>query len=130
MLFNSLTFVVFFAVVFLLYNLPLPWRVKKGQLLAASYLFYSALNPPVVLVLLATTIIDWWAARFIHRAVTPVGRRGLLLLSLVANLGMLVFFKYGGFILENFTALVNAMGIEYQPAQWSIVLPIGISFYT
>ncbi len=54
----------------------------------------------------------------------------LLVISLIGNLGMLIFFKYGGFLLENFTSLVNAIGIDYQPAKPNIILPAGISFYT
>jgi len=67
-LFNSLTFVVFFAAVLLLHNLPFSWRAKKFNLLWASYIFYGAWNPPFVLVLIATTLIDWLAAKAIHHA--------------------------------------------------------------
>lgn len=63
MLFNSLTFVVFFAIVLALHNAPLPWRVKKLNLLIASYIFYGAWNPPFVILLLISTAIDWKAAR-------------------------------------------------------------------
>ena len=60
------------------------------------------------------------------------GRRagGLLLISIVGNLGLLGYFKYGAFVLENFTALMASMGVAYQPPGWDIVLPVGISFYT
>jgi alginate O-acetyltransferase complex protein AlgI len=57
-------------------------------------------------------------------------RRFWLAASLVGNLGMLAFFKYGGFVLENFTAAVNSYGFAYNPAAPSIILPMGISFYT
>ncbi len=60
----------------------------------------------------------------------PLTRRAWMLASLVANLGMLGFFKYGQFLLENFVALSAAIGVHYQPAQYDIVLPVGISFYT
>ena len=53
-----------------------------------------------------------------------------MLLSVIANLGMLGFFKYGQFLLDNFTALMAAIGIAYHPAHYDIVLPVGISFYT
>jgi len=130
MLFNSFTFIIFFAVVLLLHNLPFSWRVKKFNLLWASYFFSGAWNPPFVLVLVASTVLDWFAANGIHRAHTQAGRRAWLLASLTGNLGMLGFFKYGNFFLENFRALVGAIGIEYVQPQWNIVLPIGISFYT
>ena len=53
-----------------------------------------------------------------------------MLLSLIANLGLLGFFKYGGFLLENFHLVLGGLGVSYQPPEWNIILPIGISFYT
>src|SRR5215469_16081208 len=53
-----------------------------------------------------------------------------MMLSVVANLGMLGFFKYGQFLLDNFTALMHAFGVTFQPPHYAIVLPVGISFYT
>ncbi len=70
MVFNSLTFVVFFAIVLLLHNLPLPWSIRKWNLLVASYLFYAAWNPPFLLLLCASTGVDWLVARQIHRQET------------------------------------------------------------
>ena len=130
MLFNSLTFVVFLAVVVLLHNLPVGWRQKKLQLLVASYLFYAAWNPPFVAVLWFSTAVDWWVAGALHRTRGAGRRKALLLVSLVANLGLLGFFKYGGFVLENFVALTGAIGLHYRPVAPDIVLPVGISFYT
>jgi alginate O-acetyltransferase complex protein AlgI len=130
MLFNSLTFVVFFAVVLALHYLPFAWRIKKINLLLASYLFYAAWNPPFVLLLWLSTLIDWFAARAIYRESRSGRRRAWLILSLAVNLGVLGFFKYGDFLLENWQALMATVGIDYQPAAWSIVLPVGISFYT
>jgi alginate O-acetyltransferase complex protein AlgI len=130
MLFNSLTFVVFFAVVVFVHRLPLPWRAKKIHLLLASYVFYAAWNPPFVILLWLSTVVDWYAARWIHATDDPRRRRWLLWISLSANLGLLGYFKYGGFLLENFTALMASFGIAYAPPAWDIILPVGISFYT
>lgn len=130
MLFNSLTFVVFFAVVLFLHNLPFSWRTKKLNLLLASYLFYAAWNPPFVLLLWLSTLVDWFAARSIYRAASRHRKRAWLILSLCVNLGILGFFKYGEFLLANWQLLMASIGIHYQPADWSIVLPVGISFYT
>jgi alginate O-acetyltransferase complex protein AlgI len=130
MVFNSLTFVVFFACVLAMHRLPLGWATKKVNLLLASYLFYAAWNPPFVLLLWISTVVDWWAAKKLVDAERPVVRRAWMLLSVVANLGMLGYFKYGGFALENFSELMQSLGIAYVPAKPSIVLPIGISFYT
>ncbi len=130
MLFNSLTFIVFFAIVVALHHAPLSWRVKKFNLLIASYIFYGAWSPPFVLLLLLSTAVDWQAARLIHAAKSEGARRGFLILSLATNLGILGYFKYGEFLLQNFTALMASLGVAYQAPEWNIVLPVGISFYT
>ena len=130
MLFNSLTFVVFFGVVLALHYSPFPWRAKKFNLLLASYLFYAAWNPPFVVLLWISTVIDWFVARRLHVEERTARRRGLLTVSILANLGILGFFKYGTFLLENFVALMAMLGLDYQPAAPSIILPVGISFYT
>ena len=130
MVFNSLTFLVFFAIVLVLHRLPFPWTTKKLNLLIASYVFYAAWNPPFVLLLWISTAIDWFAARRVYEAPTPTRRRAWLVLSLAANLGFLGFFKYGEFLLQNWQALMSAVGVVYVPPAWDIVLPVGISFYT
>jgi alginate O-acetyltransferase complex protein AlgI len=130
MVFNSLTFIVFFCVVLLLHNLPLPWGVKKFNLLVASYLFYAAWNPPFILLLWASTVVDWLVARQIHRQEDRARRKAWLIVSLVVNLGFLGFFKYGNFALENWHSLMNAVGVHYRQPEWNILLPVGISFYT
>ena len=130
MLFNSYSFICFFGVVLALHSLPLPWRVRKLNLLVASYLFYAAWSPPFVILIWISTLVDWYAGKHLHRVANPVRRRFLLGISLAANLGLLGFFKYGGFLTENFTALMTAAGIQFRAAAPGIVLPVGISFYT
>ncbi|TFG62617.1 MAG: MBOAT family protein [Gemmatimonadales bacterium] len=130
MLFNSLTFVAFFVLVLALHNAPLPWRVKKTNLLLASYLFYAAWNPPFVILLWLSTIVDWHVAKRIFREERLRQRRVLLAVSVLLNLGLLGYFKYGGFLLENWAALMAAVGVTWSAPSWSIVLPVGISFYT
>lgn len=130
MLFNSLTFVVFFAVVLGLHNSVRSWRARKWVLLCASYLFYAAWNPPFVILLWVSTGIDWWVARAMASTDRVGKRKILLVVSLCANLGFLAFFKYGEFLLQNFVVLAASIGMEYSPATWNIVLPVGISFYT
>src|SRR5450631_2074329 len=131
MVFNSYTFIVFFAVMLLLHNLPfLSWRTKKINLLIASYLFYAAWNPPFVLLLWLSTGVDYFVGRALYTQENKHKKRLLLVLSLIGNLGMLCFFKYGSFLLENFVTLVNALGLNFHPAKPNIILPAGISFYT
>lgn len=130
MVFNSYTFLIFLAIVLLLHSLPLSWKVKKANLLVASYLFYAAWNPPFVLLLWLSTVVDWFAARRMHAAETSAARRGYLWLSLVSNLGMLALFKYYNFLADSFVAVAAQMGVTYVPPAMDIILPVGISFYT
>jgi alginate O-acetyltransferase complex protein AlgI len=113
-----------------IYSLPFGWTKKKIFLLLASYIFYAAWNPPFVILLWVSTVVDWIAAQQLVTAVGAWRRRCWMLISVVANLGMLGFFKYGQFLLDNFVALAGAVGIHYHPLAYSIVLPVGISFYT
>lgn len=129
MAFNSLIFLIFFAVVLALHNLPLRWRAKKLNLLAASYIFYAAWNPPFILLLWISTLTDWYASRKIA-ATSGNSKRLYLVLSILVNLGMLGYFKYGAFLEENFAALMQIIGVTYTGVDSSIILPLGISFYT
>jgi alginate O-acetyltransferase complex protein AlgI len=130
--FNSLTFIVFFVVVLLLHRMPFSWTTKKVNLLIASYVFYAAWNPPFVILLWISTIVDWFIARGIYAARDKgkAHRRAWLMISVGANLGFLGFFKYGEFLLQNWQALMASLGITYVPPEWNIILPVGISFYT
>jgi alginate O-acetyltransferase complex protein AlgI len=130
MVFNSYTFIAFFIIMLILHNLPFSWKVKKINLLLASYVFYAAWNPPFILLLWLSTVVDFYVGRALYNQENKHKRKLLLVISLIGNLGMLCFFKYGGFLLENFTHLVNAIGMDYHPAKPNIILPAGISFYT
>src|SRR6267142_1163365 len=130
MVFNSYTFVAFFAIMLILHNLPISWKAKKVNLLIASYVFYAAWNPPFILLLWLSTVVDYFVGRALYTQPNIPKRRLLLVVSLIGNLGMLCFFKYGGFILENFVHLTNLLGVDFHPAKPNIILPAGISFYT
>ncbi len=130
MVFNSLTFVIFFAIVLGLFWMPFAWTTRKIILLVASYLFYAAWNPPFIVLLWISTVVDWWAANRIARSSNIFRRRTWMLVSVSANLGMLGWFKYGEFLLRNFQSLAAVAGVHYQPPHFDIVLPVGISFYT
>src|SRR5690348_13193863 len=130
MLFNSLTFVVFFVVVVTLYWSIRSWTARKNLLVIASYIFYGAWNPPFAALLFSTTSMDYWLGARIAKAVTPRSKRSWLVASVCMNLSMLGFFKYGNFLLENFQWLLARIGIIYHPPHLDILLPVGISFYT
>ena len=79
MVFNSLVFVVFFAAVLLLHSMPFTWTAKKINLLIASYLFYAAWNPPFVVLLWISTVVDWFAAQAMVRSQNAWERREISL---------------------------------------------------
>jgi alginate O-acetyltransferase complex protein AlgI len=83
-----------------------------------------------VILLWISTLVDWQVARWIYKETVRNKRRMLLMLSLATNLGILGYFKYGEFLLENWQTLMLSFGIDYQTPDWSIILPVGISFYT
>ena len=106
MIFNSLTFLVFFAIVMALHYAPFfSWHQKKINLMIASYLFYAAWNPPFVILLWVSTVVDWWAAQWMVRAKRESTRKAWMLTSVIVNLGMLGYFKYGGFLVQNFVTI-------------------------
>ncbi len=131
MLFNSLSFVVFLTIVLALYYLKIfNWTNKKRMLLLASYIFYGLWNPPLVILLWISTMVDWIAGNKLSVEENQRKRKLWLLMSLVVNLGFLAFFKYRDFMLDNFTNIVNSYGYGYKPQPMDIILPMGISFYT
>ncbi|MBT8232771.1 MAG: MBOAT family protein, partial [Bacteroidia bacterium] len=131
MLFNSLSFVAFLTIVLVLYySKVFRWTNKKRLLLFSSYVFYGLWNPPLVILLWISTIVDWTAGKHLAIEENQSKRKFWLLLSLFVNLGFLAFFKYGDFLLENFVSLLNTIGIEFQARPMDIILPMGISFYT
>ncbi|MFZ6658546.1 MBOAT family O-acyltransferase [Undibacterium sp. TJN19] len=130
MLFNSFTFLLFFILVYGIFWMLPNWAYRKTLLLVASYLFYAAWNPPYVFLLILSTLVDWWLAMRIGKAASPARRKLLLFFSIACNLGMLSYFKYGSFLLDGFTDAANALGWPIKHLDHSILLPIGISFYT
>jgi D-alanyl-lipoteichoic acid acyltransferase DltB (MBOAT superfamily) len=130
MLFNSLIFVVFFAIVLAGYWSLRSWKTRKNLLLVASYIFYGAWNPPFALLLFTTTALDFFLGGRIAAAKRPAARKAWMIASVTSNLSMLGFFKYGNFALENTRWLLAHAGIAYNPPHLGIILPIGISFYT
>jgi alginate O-acetyltransferase complex protein AlgI len=130
LLFNSLDFALFFPAVFIAYALARGnWTLRKALLLGASYLFYMAWNPPFVVLLMGSTLLDFTAGRRIAATQQVPVRRAWLLASCVGNLGVLAFFKYSDFLLSNLWWAVGPQ-VEYPDLVRDLVLPLGISFYT
>ena len=128
MLFNSIQFLVFFAFVTSFY-FALPHRFRWPLLLAASCYFYMAFIPIYILILAFTIVIDYFAGLLIEGA-EGRKRKLFLVMSLVANIGVLAFFKYYNFLNGSLTQLTSWLHVPYPVPFLSIILPIGLSFHT
>jgi D-alanyl-lipoteichoic acid acyltransferase DltB (MBOAT superfamily) len=128
MLFNSLQFLVFFAFVISLYY-ALPHRFRWALLLVVSCYFYMVFVPVYILILFAVIVVDYFAAFLIARS-EGKKRKVFLGLSLAANLGILVYFKYFNFFVENITLLLDTFHVHNPVPFINVVLPIGLSFHT
>lgn len=129
MLFNSLPFIVFFVVVTGLYFL-LPHRFRWFLLLVASCFFYMFFKPVYILILFGTIIIDYYAGIKLEEIQDQKKKKLFLIISLIANIGVLVVFKYYNFINENITTILTNFGMENLIPFLKILLPIGLSFHT
>jgi alginate O-acetyltransferase complex protein AlgI len=130
MLFTSPVFFVFFAIVFALFSLPIGWRARKLVLLVASYVFYAAWNPPYIVLLWFSTLFDYGVGLLMHRTESLARRRILLVSSIIVNLGVLGAFKYADFMRETAVGVCASLGWTLQLSPFSLLLPVGISFYT
>jgi alginate O-acetyltransferase complex protein AlgI len=128
--FNSIVFVFFFAAVLALHSLPLPWVVRKLNLLVASYVFYAAWDVRYVALLLFSTAVNGIGAALINRYERPSLRKYAFWTVIILNLGLLGLFKYGNQILALWEAISRRLDIPFPGPAVSIVLPIGLSFFT
>ena len=129
MLFNSISFVIFYIVVTSLY-FAAPQKLKWVILLAASCYFYMAFVPVYILILGFTIVIDYFAGILIEKAKQPHHRKMLLGASLIANIGILAVFKYFNFINLNLDFLAHKFDVHNPIPYLTILLPIGLSFHT
>src|SRR5690606_964109 len=112
MLFNSLQFLVYFAVVTCAYYLLRKQSARVWLLLLASCYFYMSFVPKYILILGATILIDYFAGIQISKSKGTI-RKTWLILSLVANIGILAYYKYFNFLLDNFARLMQFSFPEY-----------------
>lgn len=129
MLFNSLHFLFFFPIVCVIYFILPSLRTRNLFLLLASYYFYMNWEPVYALLLFTSTIITYLAALGIGHCSERRGKRLYLVGSLVLNLGILFLFKYYNFMAENISDLLVRLGISAQMPEFTLLLPVGISFY-
>lgn len=132
MLFNSLEYLIFLPIVFILY-----WyfsfgrfRVQNMILILSSYLFYGWWDFRFLFLLIFSTLLDYYTGLKIHDSNNSTGRKIWLIISIAINLGFLGFFKYYNFFIESITEGLSLIG--FQPNIWTlrVILPVGISFYT
>jgi alginate O-acetyltransferase complex protein AlgI len=129
MAFNSLQFLVFLPLVFMAYWL-LPQRYRWVLLLIASYVFYAALAPAFLIWVAWSTLLSYALARVMGGVSHPGGRKALLAFSIVGNLVLLFIFKYLGFAGGIVRTLFGYLDLTYQVTTPTLLLPVGVSFYT
>jgi len=132
MLFNSVEFALFLPIVFILYwflaakNL----KLQNALIVGASYFFYGCWDWRCLSLILFSTVVDYAVGRGLATAEKSSQRKLLLAASLIVNLGLLGFFKYYNFFLDNFIAAFSFFGVGFSASSLKIILPVGISFYT
>jgi len=129
MLFNSFEFLIFLPIVLVLYY-ALKLRGQNLMLLAASFFFYGSWDYRFLGLLIASALVDFFAAGAIYRTQVPFRRKLYLLASLSANLGILGFFKYFNFFVDSAARLIGTVGLQANLPVLYVILPVGISFYT
>ncbi len=129
MLFNSLHFLIFFPIVVLLY-FNIKQKYRWILLLISSYYFYMSWKPEYVILIMVSTLIDYFSGLEISKATAQKRKNFFLMLSIFSNLGLLFAFKYFNFFSESIRALLQKFSIPLNPITLKVLLPVGISFYT
>ncbi len=130
MIFSSILFLIYFLPVFLLVYYITPKFLKNVVVLVFSIFFYSWGAPKFIFVILGTTLVDFFLVKWMYNTQTRLYRRILLTVSVCMNLGLLFYFKYSGFFIENVDVFITHI-FHVHPLGWTkLVLPLGISFYT
>lgn len=130
MLFNSLQYIIFFPLVAITYFLLKQVRHRQAILLIASWFFYTAWKPEYIFLLLISTLADYIIAKKIYKTENISRRKILLFVSLAINIAILFSFKYFSFFDRNLLRLLSYYNIQYLVSESSLLLPVGISFYT
>ena len=129
MLFNSFAFLKFFPIVVGIYFIT-PSRYRWFWLLAASYYFYMSWKPEYILLIIASTLVDYYSGLQMGKTADTARRKRFLILSLATNLGLLFAFKYFNFFNDSLRQTFNHFNIFYNVPTFDVLLPVGISFYT
>ena len=132
MLFNSIDFLIFLPIVFVLYWIINHYsiRLRNLFLIVASYVFYGWWDWRFLSLIIFSSVVDYIVGLRLNSATKTSHRKLLLIISLSINLGFLGFFKYYNFFVDSFITAFSFMGNEFSATPLNIVLPVGISFYT
>ncbi|WP_339877001.1 MBOAT family O-acyltransferase [uncultured Algoriphagus sp.] len=132
MLLNSLDFAIFLPIVFILYWFVVNKNLKNQNslLLVASYVFYGWWDWRFLFLIFFSTVVDFLVGKRMKDENNETRRKFLLGVSLAINLGLLGFFKYYNFFIDNFIKAFSFFGSEIHPNTLNVILPVGISFYT
>jgi alginate O-acetyltransferase complex protein AlgI len=132
MIFNSIEFLIFLPIVFLIYWKLLNHNLKAQNffVLAASYLFYGWWDWRFLSLIIISTLSDFIIGQLLEKQEEKKKRKLLLWASIVVNIGILGFFKYYNFFIENFITAFQSLNIELHYSTLQVILPVGISFYT
>ncbi|HCD52998.1 MAG TPA: membrane-bound O-acyltransferase family protein [Balneolaceae bacterium] len=132
MLFNSIDFLIFLPIVFVLYWIINHYsiRLRNLFLIVASYVFYGWWDWRFLSLIIFSSVVDYIVGLRLNSATKTSHRKLLLIISLSINLGFLGFFKYYNFFVDSFITAFSFMGNEFSATPLNILLPVGISFYT
>lgn len=129
MVFSSILFLLYFLPVFLLVYVLLPKKAKNGWALLVSILFYAWGAPNFLYVVLGTSLLDFYLVKALYTNTNQRKKKIWLCISVSLNLGLLAYFKYANFFIENVNTALASVGID-QLAWTQVALPVGISFFT
>ena len=128
MVFSSSLFLLYFLPVFLLFYYFADVKYKNYVALAASLFFYAWGAPTFIFIVIASIIADFYAVKVMHKS-KGREKRLWVAFSIALNIGMLLYFKYANFFVDNFNTIIESMG--GKPVEWArVALPIGISFFS
>lgn len=128
MIFNSIQYILFLPIIFLLYWI-MPYKWRNWLLLIASYYFYMCWNSLYAVLIMFTTVSTWGLANGMENKPHKV-RKLLLSISIILNISILFTFKYYDFLMALFCDVAGLFSLQMTPHKLELLLPVGISFYT
>lgn len=129
MVFSSIIFLLYFLPLFLLVYHFIDRKYKNYLILFASIFFYAWGAPKFLFIIIGTTVVDFYIVNEIYKSSSEKRKKLFLSISVAIKIGLLAYFKYANFFVENLNSVMHSVGISQ--VEWtSVALPIGISFYT